>query len=74
MRVIVTDTALKIDTSGCRSPSRAIRRLKKGIRGRVKLKPLALRLGDTLFVHPALKSALEQQADGWQARVEGRPW
>lgn len=57
----------KIDTSECRSPSRALRRWRKrGIRGRMRIqhvpKPYALKTPDgSLIMHPVFAAELRRQ-------------
>ena len=57
----------RIDTSGCRSPSRAMRRWRKrGIRGRLDVKhipkPYAMKLPDgSLVMHPVMAAELRKQ-------------
>lgn len=54
--------SLQFDYSACRSPSRARRRYKRGIVGRVKvsMKPYAMQVGDTIYMHPMLAEKFRQ--------------
>lgn len=59
--VIEDARAITLDFSACRSPSRARRRFKAGIDGRVKRKPMSYVSGRTLVVHPVLMQQIRQQ-------------
>lgn len=53
------------DFSACRSPSRARRRYRKGIVGRIKItwEPTILQIGDTLYMHPTAAARLRDATD-----------
>lgn len=59
--VVETVGAVVPDFSACRSPSRARRRYKRGIIGRVRLKPVSYQVGRTLFVHPVIMQQIREQ-------------
>jgi hypothetical protein len=54
-----------VDFSGCRSPSRARRRLRQGIAGRVKRyripDPKAYQIAGEIWMHPALAGELKRR-------------
>ena len=66
MRVVLSELAMRRvqDWSGCRSPSRARRRLAKGYRQRMVERdvPAAFMLQGALIVHPALMRLIEEGA------------
>lgn len=63
--VYFTDAAHTVHYDRCRSPSRARRRYKRGITGRVYTVPRIMRTDRAVFVHPALerefRKAVESQ-------------
>jgi hypothetical protein len=55
LAVYVTDKAHTVHYDRCRSPSRARRRYRRGILGRVYTVPRVMRTDTAVFVHPALE-------------------